>query len=179
MGRSLCFFAVGLLALAGGGLSLAQVPRNQAVFLGKGMSSWRIGMPLRTDENLIRFERHPGNDGSGCTAPPVLSSRIDYYPGIRVSWGFYDGETALEEVATTRKGDRSAVGFVIGRSRLRHVRVRYPNASIHRKNLGKYALGRIELVVFQRTGYESGKYLGYWFNARGQLVAIATGVTGC
>ncbi len=149
------------------------------MFLGSGMSIWRIGMPLTVEEDLVRSERHPENDGGGCTAPPTLSSRIDYYPGIRVSWGFYADETSLEEVATTRKGDRTAVGFIVGRSRLRQVRARYPKAPIFRRNLGRYALGRVLLLVSQRTGYESSKSMEYWFNARGQLTGLATGVSGC
>lgn len=177
--RAVALAAGSVLALTVAAPGSADLSANQVVRLGRGMATWRIGMPLRTEPGLVRSERHRENDGPGCTAPPASASRIDYYRGIRLSWSFYGRKTALAEVATSRAGDRSGVGFEIGRSTFRQVRSRYRSAAISRNHVGRYALGRVELVVYQRTGYESGKYLEYWFDARGRLVAIATGVSGC
>ena len=157
----------------------AELAPNQTFFLGRGVPHWRIGTEFRTEPDLVRFERHPKNDGGGCVAGPVLASRIDYYPGVRLSWYFYDGHRSLLEVATRRSGDRSAVGFVIGQARFRQVRARYPRADVVRRKLGRYRLGRFELVVYHRTGYESGRYMEYWFRADGVLAALATGESGC
>ncbi|MFL5931385.1 MAG: hypothetical protein ACJ75P_09015 [Gaiellaceae bacterium] len=79
----------------------------------------------------------------------------------------------MDTIATSRNGDRSAIGFVIGKSTRDDVRRRYPGlmVSSHR--------GGSTVFVYHRTGYESGEHLTYSFNAARRLVGLETGVGGC
>jgi hypothetical protein len=158
----------------------AQVPLS--VRFGRGIGTWRIGMSHRTAPGLTRSERHPERDGPGCTGVPQLASRIDYYPGLRLSWDFWrEGarrRSALTEVATTRGGARSDEGFVIGKARFADVRARHRRAQVWGGS-GRYKLGARVLLRYRKTGYESGLRMEYWFGRSGVLTAIATGASGC
>jgi hypothetical protein len=159
-------------------------PREvKVVRLGRGMGVWRLGMQYRTRPGLRRVIRRPRHFGPGCIAGAVLASRIDYYAGVRVSWRFWRDQrgqlrSILVEVASARPGDRSDDGFVIGESALANVRGRYPKG-FHRHVRTPYRLGPTLVSRFRKTGYESGEYVDYWFNARGRLVALAAGISGC
>ena len=83
------------------------------------------------------------------------------------------GGTYLDTIATTRRGDRTSLGYAIGRATLADVRRRYRNVRVHQH------LGGSTLTVFHRTGYESDAQLTYGFDATGRLVRLETGVGGC
>jgi Tol biopolymer transport system component len=154
-------------------------PMPQAVMrIGRGVPSWKIGMRRRAGQDFLRSVRQRRNDGSGCVGGPELASMIDYYAGFRVSSNKGGRRFIVGDVATYRAGDRSSDGFVIGQSRFREVRARHPRAYVSGRG-SRYALGRRSLSLYQRTGYESGKYLVYWFDGQGMLVALQTGASGC
>ena len=163
-----------LVAAIGAALAITPCAAADTIRLGRGIDGWRIGMPFRTAAGLVRSERHPENAGPGCTLGPRTASRIDYYPGLRLSW--QNGR--LSDVATTRAGDRSGNGFVIGRARLAAVRRVHHRAELSRRR-EPYALGRTSLTVFRRTGYETWKLFVYWFDGAGVLRALQTNVGGC
>jgi hypothetical protein len=155
----------------------------EVVRLGRGMGVWRLGMQYRSRPGLRRVIRRPRHFGTGCIAGAVLASRIDYYAGVRVSWNFWRDQrgrlrSILVEVASTRPGDRSDDGFVIGKSALASVRARH-SKHFERHPPSTYRLGRTLVMRFRKTGYESGEYVDYWFNAGGRLVALASGISGC
>jgi hypothetical protein len=147
------------------------------------MGVWRLGMQYRSRPGLRRVIRRPRHFGPGCIAGAVLASRIEYYAGVRVSWNFWRDQrgrlrSILVEVASTRPGDRSDDGFVIGKSALVSVRARH-SRHFERHPRSTYRLGRTLVMRFRKTGYESGEYVDYWFNASGRLVALASGISGC
>lgn len=156
-------------------------PPPLVVRLGQGAGPWRLNMPLTIRSGLLRSERHRENDQGGCIGGPVQASRVDYYAGLRVSWIFFARKprSALVEIATTRRGSRSGDGFAIGKATFAAVRRAHPNAFVARRDLGPYALGRTRVGVYRKTGYESGQYLDYWFDRRGVLAGLSTGLSGC
>jgi len=156
------------------------LPMPKAVMrLGRGIASWGIGRRRRIGRDFLRTERHRGNDAGGCIGGPEQASAIDYYAGFRVSSvKGRRGRFIVVDVATNRAGDRSSDGFVIGQTRFRAVRSKHPRAYVSRQG-SRYALGRRSLSLYRPTGYESGKYLTYWFDGQGMLVALQTGVSGC
>ena len=150
--------------------------------IGRGIDAWRLGQKLELAPGLVRFERHRENDRYGCDLGPRTASRIDYYPGLRLSWRGLGSPASLYlmDVATTRAGDRSATGFVIGQSRLAQVRARHPSARLSRPgHRDRYALGTAALTLTRATGDETWDDLTYWFDAAGKLVAIQAGAGGC
>jgi hypothetical protein len=155
---------------------------TETIRLGQGLGSWRIGQRPVVRPGRVRSERFPANDGPGCSSGPETASRIDYYPGVRVSWsGFrvpWIKGGFLSDVATMRAGDRSGDGFVIGESTLRAVRAAHFRARVARPR-GRYVLGRTALTVHRRTGEEAFSYFTYWFDRAGTLTAMQTGVGGC
>ena len=132
---------------------------------------------------LRRVIRRPRQFGGGCISGAQLASRIDYYTGVRVSWNFWRDQrgrlrSILVEVASTRPGDRSDDGFVVGKSTLASVRARH-SKYFERHARGRYRLAPTLVTRYRKTGYESGEYVDYWFNPAGRLVALASGVSGC
>ena len=99
------------------------------ITLGRGLEPWKLGQHYVQRAGLVRFERYPGNAGPGCVAGVGSATRIDYYRGLRVAWrSGVGGRLYLIDVATTRAGDRSADGFVVGSSPIRQVRHRHAGA---------------------------------------------------
>jgi hypothetical protein len=149
------------------------------ITLGRGLPPWRLGQHYMQHAGLVRFERFPGNAGPGCVAGVGSATRIDYYRGLRVSWrSGVGGRLYLIDVATTRAGDRSADGFVVGSSPIRKVRQRHAGARFA-YGKGPLALGATSLTVFRRTAKETFTTLVYWFDARGVLTALEAFAGGC
>ena len=142
--------------------------------MGRRLGPYRIGMERRILDGLIRTIRQPRNDGPGCSGSFLQDAYIDVYPGLRLGYvkGF-GGRTFLDTISTSRRGDRTAVGFTIGRSTRADVRRRYPGLRIWRHRGGS------TITPWRRTGYEAHEYLTYSFNASQQLVGLETGVGGC
>jgi hypothetical protein len=90
---------------------------GMTIRMGRRLGPYRIGMERRIFEGLIRTIRQPRNDGPGCSGGFVQDSYVDVYPGLRLGYvvGF-DGRRFLDTIATSRKGDRTSVGLMIGRS---------------------------------------------------------------
>jgi len=84
----------------------------------------------------------------------------------------------LIDVATTRAGDRSGDGFVVGSSPIRQVRHRHEGARFA-YGTRPLALGATSLTLFRRTGKETFATLVYWFDARGVLTALEALAGGC
>jgi hypothetical protein len=176
--------AVGCLFVASGERASADAAPNEGrhyvVVFGESVGPWRITMRYRRLVSLIRTERRPERAGPGCVAGAAFAPWIDYYPGIRLAW--YDGadrQFRLAEAATTRPGDRTTTGLIIGRTTLSVARRWYPQARLNRRPQQDYALGTSVLSTYRRTGYEAGDYLDLWFDVRGRLVALVTGKGGC
>jgi hypothetical protein len=145
------------------------------VRLGVGVGQWHLDDHRVVVPGLIASERYSDNETAGCIVGTRSASRVDYYPGLRLGWvGSY-----LFDVATTRVGDRSTDGFVIGGSRFRQVRTRHPGAYVAGPGDDPFALGDVQLQVYRRTGYESHFLLTYWFARGGRLVALETEYGGC
>jgi hypothetical protein len=180
MGRTLVLVLALLAAVSSASGAASQDASTMR--LGVGIGPWRIGQSLVVRPALLRTVRYPKNYGPGCTLGPETASRIDFYEGLRLSWSGVGvpriKRPFLSDVATTRTGDRSGNGFVIGRSTLRAVRAAHFRARLARGR-GHFALGRTSLTVSRRTGYESWKYFTYWFDRAGRLRALQTGSGGC
>jgi hypothetical protein len=88
------------------------------------------------------------------------------------------GHLSLIDVATTRAGDRTADGLVVGASRLADVRRRHPHA-VFRYAKGPLALGTRSLTMSRPTGKETFAALVYWFDARGVLSGLESLAGGC
>lgn len=163
-------------------LSSAGVNRGTAPFvvqLGKRVGPWVIGGRYKRAAGLIRSELHPENADGGCIAGPITAVRIDYYRGMRLSWvDFYKGGLGLIDAATTRVGDHTSKGLVIGRHTLRDARRLYPQADL-RAQRDAYDLGSKTLTAYRSTGEEAGIYLIMWFDTADRLVALQTGTGGC
>jgi hypothetical protein len=161
-------------ALAGAGAAAAGT-----ITLGRGLPPWRLGQHYMQRPGLVRFERYRGNAGPGCVASVGAATRIDYYRGLRVAWrSGVGGRLYLIDVATTRAGDRSADGFVVGSSPIRQVRRRHEGARFA-YGKGPLALGAMSLTLFRRTAKETFATLVYWFDARGVLTALEALAGGC
>jgi hypothetical protein len=142
--------------------------------LGRGLGPYRLGMQRVEHPGLIRTVRQQQNDAGGCSGAFQLDSYIDVYPGLRLGYVLGTGRKAyLDVISTTRAGDRTSLGYAIGRSTLSDVRRRYPHLRLRRH------LGGSTLTVVHRTGYESGENLTYSFNAADRLAGLSTSVGGC
>jgi hypothetical protein len=117
------------------------------ISLGRGLGPWKLGQRYVLGAGLVRFERYPANAGPGCVAGVGSASRIDYYRGLRVAWrSGVGGRLHLIDVATTRAGDRSGDGFVVGSSLFRQVRRRHPSARFA-YGKGPLALGASSITL--------------------------------
>jgi hypothetical protein len=167
-----CLVAAGTPAFAGTARD-ADPARTMTMQLGRGLGPYRIGMRRVVQEDLLRTVRQRENDGPGCSGGFVQDSFVDVYPGLRLGYGFDGDRTYLDTIATTRRGDRTSLGYAIGTATLTDVRKRYPRLKLRRH------LGGTTLSIFHRTGYESGAHLEYGFDSAGRLVRLQTGVGGC
>ena len=148
--------------------------RPMTMQLGRGLGPYRIGMRRVVYDNRVRTIRQPENDGPGCAGGFAQDAYVDVYPGLRLGYGpGLDGKGYLDTIATTRRGDRTSVGYAIGVATLADVRRRYPKVRLARHRGGS------TLSLYRQTGEESGASLVYGFNASGRLVRLETGVGGC
>ena len=126
--------------------------------------------------------RHFGvNANNACPQGPGTAARVDWYRGgVRVAWKQYGPSPALRliDVATTRRGDRSPEGFVVGRSTLAQVLKRLPKAKLMQP-AGSLILGATLLSITKVTGYDNWVDYGFWFDVKGRLVALETDRGGC
>jgi hypothetical protein len=149
------------------------------VTIGKGLPPWKLGQRYAVRPGLVRSERFPANSGPGCVPTVGSASRIDYYRGLRVAWRSNSrGRLYLIDVATSRAGDRSADGFVVGLSTRGAVQRRHPVARLSYTR-GPLALGAASITILRRTGKETFDTLVYWFDAQGTLTALETFAGGC
>jgi hypothetical protein len=172
-------FWVTLTALA---LTAAGGAGGATIKLGQGIGSWELGQKFERRPGLLRIVRYPDNDGPGCDFGPRTASRIDYYlGGVRLSWRGSGTRKSLYliDAATTREGDRSGDGFVIGRATLGRVRLAHPRAALTFPEPAPFRLGRAALTLIRKTGAETWDSYVYWFDAGGRLVALQTGSSGC
>jgi hypothetical protein len=147
--------------------------------LGVGLGPLRIGARRVVYPDLRRTERQRRNDAGGCSGTPAQDSFVDYYDGRRAGYVIsFRGPTFLDTIATTRVGDRTSVGFAIGRATLRQVKRRYPHAALVHER-GRYLLGATQLRIPMRTGDETWKELTYSFDRNGRLIELETAVGGC
>lgn len=159
---------------AGSSQQATAAARPMTMQLGRGLGPYRIGMRRAVHTNLVRTIRQRENDGGGCSGGFFLDSYVDVYPGLRLGYGpGIDGKGYLDTIATTRRGDRTSLGYTIGTATLADVRTRYPRVRLSRHPGGS------TLSIFHQTGYESGVHLEYGFNSSGKLVRLQTGVGGC
>jgi hypothetical protein len=186
-------FAVQLTAIAAAAV-LAATPANASragqahvtarafvAVLGTRVGPWRINQPYDQRPGLLRRQTFRRNFGPGCVAGPALAALIEWYDGLRLSW-YDDGKGGffLADVATTRQGDRTSKGLIIGTSTLAAARKMYGQAArLILTPANTWSFGTSELSLYQQTGYESGRYLDLWFNRNAVLVAIAAGASGC
>ena len=161
---------------------LTQPAAAAVLRIGVGLGSvWRLESAERVDPGRVRTAHFKVNDNNGCPQGPGTASRVDWYRGgVRVAWKQYGGSARrlLIDVATTRVGDRSPEGFVVGRSTLRAVRARLPRAKVLHPR-GSLVLGRTLVSVTKVVGYDNWIDFGFWFDARGRLVALETDRGGC
>ena len=149
------------------------------VTLGSGLPPWRLGQRYVVRPGLVRSERFSANGGVGCVPAVSAATRIDHYRGLRVAWRRGPkGRLYLIDVATTRAGDRSGDGFVIGVSRRVSVQRRHPGSRFA-YGKGPLRLGSTSITLFRRTGKETFTTLVYWFDARGVLTGLETFAGGC
>jgi hypothetical protein len=142
--------------------------------MARRLGPYRIGMERRIFKGLIRTIRQPRNDGPGCSGSFLQDSHIDVYPGLRLGYvTALGGRKLLDTIATSRKGDRTSVGFTIGSSTRADVRRRYPGLRVWRHRGGS------TITLWRQTGYESHEYLDYNFDSSHRLVRLETGVGGC
>jgi hypothetical protein len=147
--------------------------------LGVGLGPIRIGGRRVVYGDLFRTERRRENDQGGCSGSPPQDSFVDYYDGRRLGYIFsFGGSTFLDDIATTRIGDRTSVGFAIGHATFAQVRRRYPRAEVLHVR-ARYFLGATQLRITVTTGEESWKELTYSFDRRGRLIELETAVGGC
>jgi hypothetical protein len=84
---------------------------------------------------------------------------------LRVAWRpATQKHLVLLDVATSRAGDHSADGFVVGVSRLGAVRARHAGIAVA-TGRGPLSLGARSLTLTRRTGKETFAALVYWFDA--------------
>jgi len=172
--------AVGcLILLAALAAPSAVAGGDHLVVPGTRVGPWHLGMRYFELPHLLRRERRPENlEASGCSAGIGTAAEIDHYAGLRLSWeGATFRKLYLNAIDTTRAGDHTARGLVIGRSTLADARALYPHAGVDRAY--KDDLGAKVMRVSWSTGYESGYFLSLGFNARGRLVALGTWNSSC
>ena len=149
------------------------------VTLGRGLPPWKLGQRYVVRSGLVRTERFPANAGPGCVPAVGSATQIDYYRGLRVAWrSDVHRRLYLVDVATSRAGDRSADGFVVGVATRGAVHGRHPGALLAYGD-GPLKLGASSLTVLKRTGKETFDTLVYWFDARGVLIALEAFAGGC
>jgi len=142
--------------------------------LGRGLGPYRIGQQRSIHPGLIRTVRRPQNDAGGCSGGFQLDSYIDVYPGLKLGYIFtFARKTYLDSISTTRRGDRTSLGYTIGTTKLSEVRRRYPRLVLSRHPGGS------TLTVVHKTGDETAAELRYSFDANDQLIGLFTGVGGC
>lgn len=168
--KSYAFAAIGVAATR-------RVPVSSplTMVLFRSLGPWRLGMGFRTRAGLTRSQYLPsqtvgGESGDPCVLPP---HRKDRYGGITLYWRDWPASPTLWSIVTTRAGDRSADGFVIGKAAMAEVRRRYRTGVTEFRSLD--ALGRWELFV----AGPGRTYSQFWFDARGTLRALTTGHHGC
>jgi hypothetical protein len=181
MGRraaTLIVFAASLALAAAASGSLA----GQTMRLGRGLGPWHLGMKRTVAKGLQRSVANRPT-GMGCLTAvlPENASLVDDYPGLRLGWtGDRKSGFRLLDVASTKAGDRTDAGFVVGTSTLAQVRKRYPKAhpqtptAWHGTKLGS----RVVVVYFPK-GAEFGDNMLYWFDGGGLLRVIETNNSGC
>lgn len=174
MQRSRSLILMSTLVLALGALFLAGSAGAATLVMGKGVPPWKLGQKRVVKPSIEWTESHPENNQPGCVSGLGSASRVDHYR----YWvlGVLGGH--VFDITTTRPGDRSTDGFVIGRARYGAVRAKHPRASVLRGATDPFAFGSTVMMVFRSTGYESGITLSYWFESD-RLVALSTGFTGC
>ena len=140
-----------------------------------------LGSFYRLDPGRARTAHYSVNSNDACPQGPGTATDVDWYrSGVRTAWKMSGRSPALRliDVATTRRGDRSPEGFVVGRSRLATVRARLPPARLMHPS-GSLVLGPTLLSVTKVTGYDNWVDYGFWFDRRGLLVALETDRGGC
>lgn len=176
--------ALGVAAPAGRAVVAGSSARlgGQTLRLGHGLGPWRLGMKRHVAKGLERTTRNTPT-AKGCITAVLLENAtlVDEYPGIRLGWdGGGSSGYELWDIASTRAGDRTEAGFVVGRSTLAQVRKRYPKAHVQTTAPWRgRALGNRVVVVYFPKGAEFGQNMLYWFDARGALRAIETNDSGC
>jgi hypothetical protein len=149
------------------------------ITMGRGIGPWQIGRPYLKADRLVHSERFPENAGPGCIVGVRSATRIDVYRTIRAAWRQgVRGRLYLFDIATTSAGNRSGDGFVIAKSRLVAVRRAHPKATFG-YGRGELALGASYVKSVRRIATERYTSYTYWFDARGVLTALETGITGC
>ena len=168
-----------LAAALATGLLAAASADAATIGIGRGLPPWLLGQRYVRRPGLVHSDVYSRNSGIGCVAGPASASRIDYYRGLRAGWRSGPRKRLLLfDVATSRAGDHSADGFVVGVSRLGAVRARHAGVPVATAR-GPLSLGARSLTVRKRTGRESFAALVYWFDARGILAALETYAGGC
>ena len=161
---------------------LAQPAAAAVLTIGHGLGRvWVLSSLYRLDAGRSRTVRYAINVNNACPQGPGTAAVVDWYrDGVRTSWKAYgpDPRLRLIDVATTRRGDRSPEGFVVGRSSLRAVRARVPRAKLMHPE-GSLILGPTLLSVTKVVGYDNWVDYGFWFDRRGRLVALETDRGGC
>jgi len=155
---------------------------GQTLRLGHGLGPWHLGMKRTTAKGLHRSVATTPT-GKGCLTAvlPENASLVDYYPGLQLGWtGDRANGFRLLDVASSKAGDRTEAGFVVGGSTLAQVRKRYPSARPQAPTKWHgTALGSRVVVVYFPKGAEFGENMLYWFDGRGVLRAIETNDAGC
>ena len=171
-----------VVAGAAAAVSLPAVERAATIRFGVGTERWKLATAGYVRGNgLVGSRRFKVNEQHGCPQGPGTASIVDTYRnGQRVAWRAVGGDGRLQiiDVATTRTGDRTGEGFAVGTSRIADVRRRHPTAAVLHP-VGVLALGSILVSITRVTGYNSWIDLGYWFDARGRLVALEVDAGGC
>jgi hypothetical protein len=172
-----------LVLTAAAALALLAQPAAAAVLtIGRGLGdTWRLESQYRLDRGRSRTVHYAVNDGNGCPQGPGTAARVDWYRGgVRVAWKVYGSGAGLRliDVATTRRGDRSPEGLVVGRATFSEVRRRLPKAKLMHPE-GSLVLGPTMLSITKVVGYDNWVDYAFWFDRRGRLVALETDRGGC
>jgi hypothetical protein len=161
---------------------LAQPAAAAVLTIGRGLgTTWRLESPYRLDPQRARTRHYAVNDNNACAQGPGTAAQVDWYRGgVRVAWKAYGNSSGLRliDVATTRGGDRSPEGFVVGKATLREVRARLPKAKLLHP-VGSLILGPTLLSITKVTGYDNWVDYGFWFDRQGRLMALETDRGGC
>jgi hypothetical protein len=170
-------------ALAAAAALVAAGPAAADVLeLDRGLgATWLLGSPYRLAPGRARTAHYTINSGNACPHGPGTAATVDWYRnGVRTAWKAFGASPQLRliDVATTRRGDSSPEGFVVGRSTFAGVHARLPRAKILHP-VGSLILGSTLLSVTRVTGYDNWADYGFWFDRRGRLVALETDRGGC